>query len=140
MANRADLALMEASLIALGDGYDGLASEVMAGLIAALPDHSAAFLNPAAAQERMLRETLEALLGLAAEEWWVATTVTTFVDLHRNYDAFCAGDYEVWFELIFAAMARRAGAGWPAGASAAWARQACRLSVLIETELTRVSA
>jgi hypothetical protein len=139
MACSTDHALMEASLIALGDGYDGLGGAVMAALIAALPDHGNAFLNPAAAQERMLRETLEALLGHAAGEWWVATTVTTFVDLHRNYAAFAGGDYVLWFELIFAAMERRARTKWPAGASAAWARQAQSLCVLIESELTRAA-
>ena len=137
MACSTDHALMEASLIALGDSYDGLGGEVMAALIEALPDHGSAFLNPAAAQERMLRETLEALLGLAEGEWWVTTTVTTFVDLHRNYAAFARGDYVLWFELIFAAMERRAGAEWPAGASTAWHRQTRALIILIEAELTR---
>ncbi len=130
---------MEASLVALGDSYHGLGGEVMAALIAALPDRAGAFLNPVAAQERMLRETLEALLGLVGGEWWVTTTVTTFVDLHRNYDAFFGGDYVLWFDLIFAAMERRAGTEWPAGASAAWSHQARGLTVMIDAELARAA-
>lgn len=139
MSDPADLALMETSLAALGDAYEGLAGEVMGALIAALPAHGGAFLNPAAAQERMLRETLEALLGLAGGEWWVTTTVTTFVDLHRSYDAFSGGDYVLWFDLVLAAMERRAGAEWPAGASAAWARQALGLTAMIDAELARAA-
>jgi hypothetical protein len=140
MTDPADLALMETSLAALGDAYDGLAGEVMAALIAALPAHDGAFLNPAAAQERMLRETLDALLGLAGGEWWVTTTVTSFVDLHRNFDAFSGGDYVLWFDLVLAAMERRTGKEWPAGASTAWARQVRGLTQLIDAELSRVAA
>lgn len=92
-----DHALMEASLVALGDGYEGMAAELFDDLIAAHPQHAHAFLNPAAARERMTRETLEALLGLAEDAPWVATTVIDFVDLHRGYAPFTADDYADWF-------------------------------------------
>ena len=42
-----------------------------------------------------------------------------------------------WFAMTIAAMERRAGARWPAGASPAWRRQAARLTELIEVELAR---
>ena len=135
--NEADLAVMEASLVALGDRYAGLAGELFERFIAAHPHYAPVFLNPAAAQERMTRETLEALLGLAGGEWWVVTTVTNFVDLHRNYAAFTSRDYGEWFELTIAAMAARAGADWPPGADAAWRRQARALALLVEAELRR---
>jgi hypothetical protein len=135
-----DLATMEASLVALGDHFAGLAAEVMAKLIADHPHYAHAFLNPAAAEERMLRETLEALLGLAEGAWWVTTTVTNFVDLHRNYAAFTPADYAAWFDLVLGAMERRCGSGWPEGASAAWRKQADALSGLVEAELGRVQA
>lgn len=126
-----DHALMEASLIALGDHYEGMAAELFAAFIAAHPQYADAFLNPAAAQERMTRETLEALLGQAEGAWWVETTVTTFVDLHRNYAAFTPQDYANWFALVIAAMECRAGPDWPEGASDAWRRQAGALNTLV---------
>ena len=130
-----DRALMEASLVALGDGYDGMAAELFAAFIAANPRYAAAFLNPAAAQERMTRETIEAMLGRAEGAGWVTTTVTVFVDLHRNYAAFAPQDYTAWFALVIAAMEQRAGPAWPSGATAAWQRQATALADLVATEL-----
>jgi hypothetical protein len=130
-----DLNAMEASLVALGDNYDGLAAELFDALIAAHPHYAHTFINPEAARERMTRETLEALLGLAGGEWWVMPTVTNFVDLHRNYAAFTAQDYAAWFELTVAAMERRAGEDWPGQASAAWRRQAAAMVDLVASEL-----
>jgi hypothetical protein len=132
-----DRTLMEASLAAIGDRYEGLAAELFEALIAAHPEHAHAFLNPAAARERMTRETLQALLGLAADEGWVATTVVDFVDLHHKYAAFSANDYADWFALAIAGMERRAGADWPRGATAAWRRQTERLTRLVAGELAR---
>ena len=132
-----DLAAMEASLVALGDSYDGLAEELFEQFIAAHPHYARAFMNPAAARERMTRETLEALLGLAGGEWWVAPIVTNFVDLHRNYAAFSAQDYAVWFDLAITAMERRTGAVWPNTATAAWRGQAARLTELVAEELAQ---
>ena len=63
-----DLAAMETSLVALGDRSEGLAAELFDGFIAAHPHYAPAFINPEAACERMTRETLEALLGLAGGE------------------------------------------------------------------------
>ena len=132
-----DLAAMEASLVALGDGYEGLAEELFEQFIAAHPHYAHAFMNPASARERMTRETLEALLGLAGGEWWVAPIVTNFVDLHRNYAVFSAQDYAAWFDLTITAMERRAGAVWPDAATAAWRGQAARLTELVAGELAQ---
>ncbi|MEO9601166.1 hypothetical protein [Parasphingorhabdus sp.] len=119
-----DHQLMEASLEALAPRYDGMAAELFDRYIAGHPHYAAAFLNPAAAQERMTRETLEVMLGLAADENWVDHTVTNFIDLHHNYADFTPQDYAIWFALVIETMARRTGADWPEGASAAWQRQA----------------
>lgn len=115
---------MEASLEAMGDRYDGMAAELFDRFIADHPHYAPVFLNPEAARERMTRETLEAMLGLAAGEWWVDHAVTNFIDLHHNYADFTAEDYAAWFALVIETMASRAGPDWPAGASAAWQRQA----------------
>lgn len=128
---------MEASLAALGDDAEGMAAELMDRLIADYPHYAHAFMNPEAARERMTRETLEALLGLAANEAWVATTIANFIDLHHNYASFCTDDYAAWLAMTMATMERRAGARWPAGASDAWRRQAARLIELIDVELAR---
>tara|TARA_R110000824_G_scaffold42623_3_gene125325 strand:+ start:545 stop:988 length:444 start_codon:yes stop_codon:yes gene_type:complete len=120
----ADHLLMEDSLEALGDRYDGMAAELFDRFIADHPHYANVFLHPEAARERMTRETLEAMLGLAAGEWWVDHAVTNFIDLHQNYADFTAEDYAAWFALVVETMASRAGTNWPDGASAAWQRQA----------------
>jgi hypothetical protein len=117
-----------------------MAEELFDSFIAAHPHYAHAFLNPAAARERMTRETLEALVGLAEDAWWVPSTIANFVDLHRNYADFDARDYAAWFELVIAAMERRAGSAWPQAASVAWRRQAERLTRLVAAELTRGAA
>ncbi len=128
-----DSALMEASLAALGDRYDGMATELFDRLIADHPHYTPVFLNPEAARERMTSETLEAMLGLAAAEPWVDLAVTNFIDLHHNYADFTAPDYAAWLALVIATMARRAGSDWPEGASAAWQRQADALTAKVAT-------
>ena len=133
----ADLAAMEASLVALGDGYEGLAADLFEAFIAAHPHYGPAFINPEAARERMTRETLEAMLGLAGGEEWVPVAVINFVDLHRNYAAFTAQDYDAWFALVVGAMERRAGEAWPDGARAPWDRQSARLCGLVADELAQ---
>lgn len=132
-----DHALMEASLIALGDAHDGMAAELFERYIAAHPHYAPVFIHPEAAQERMTRETLEAMMGQAAGEWWVESTVINFVDLHNNYADFTSEDYREWFDLTIDTMAKRTGNDWPKGASAAWQRQANRLVEMI-TRIGRV--
>jgi hypothetical protein len=132
-----DLAAMEASLEALGERYEGLAAELFETFIAAHPQYAHTFLNPEAARERMTRETIEALIGMAAGESWVSPTVINFVDLHRNYAAFAAHDYAAWFDLTIAAMARRAASDWPDKATEAWQRQSGRLGELVAAELAQ---
>ncbi|NQV94297.1 MAG: hypothetical protein HQ482_04055 [Sphingomonadales bacterium] len=122
-----DALLMEDSLEALGDRYDGMAAALFDRYIADHPHYAPVLLNPEAARERMTRETLEAMLGLAAGEWWVDHAVTNFIDLHHNYADFTPQDYAAWFALVTETMASRAGPDWPAGASEAWQRQASGL-------------
>jgi hypothetical protein len=139
-AGVSDAAIMEASLAALGDRYQGLAAALFDRFIAAHPHYAFAFANPGAARERMTRETLEALLGLGGGEWWVATTIANFVDLHHTSAAFTARDYAAWFELAITEMERRAGADWPPEAADAWRRQAARLAAFVADELARHAA
>ena len=131
--DRSDAPLMEASLEALGDRYDGMAAELFDRFIAGHPHYAPVFLNPEAARERMTRETLEAMLGLAAGEWWVDHAVTNFIDLHHNYADFTPHDYAAWFALVIETMAARSEADWPDGARAAWQRQADGLVAKVAT-------
>jgi hypothetical protein len=131
--SNSDTRLIEASLIALGYRYDGMAAELFDRFIADHPHYAPVFLNPEAARERMTRETLEAMAGLAAGEWWVDHAVINFIDLHHNYADFTPHDYAAWFALVIRTMASRAGADWPAGASAAWQRQADGLVAKVAT-------
>ena len=78
-------------------------------------------------------DALLAMLGLAAGDWWVDHAVTNFIDLHHNYAAFTPQDYAAWFALVIGTMASRAGPDWPAGASAAWQRQADALVAKVAT-------
>lgn len=132
-AHQTDHAVMEDSLELLGDRYEGMAAELFDRFIADHPQYAPVFLNPEAARERMTRETLEAMLGLAASEYWVDDAVTNFIDLHHNYADFTPHDYAAWFALVIGTMASRAGADWPAGASAAWQRQADALVAKVAT-------
>jgi len=111
-------------MLALGDAYEGMAEELFERFIAAHPHYAHTFTNPEAARERMTGETLEAMIGQAAGEWWVDHTVVNFVDLHRDYGAFTPQDYAAWFALVIETMERRTGSNWPDGASEAWQRQA----------------
>lgn len=122
-----DQELLESSLLALGDRYEGMAAELFDRYIATHPQFAHAFMNPEAAQERMTRETIEAMVGQAAGEWWVESTVINFIDLHHNYDDFTPEDYSEWFTLVIQSMAERAQDDWPKGASTAWHRQAYAL-------------
>jgi len=119
--------LVEASLLALGDAYEGMASELFAVYLAGHPHFAHAFLNLEAARERMTRETIEAMVGQAAGKWWVDSTVVNFIDLQHNYDDFTPEDYSEWFTLVIQTMAALAGDDWSKGASAAWHRQAYAL-------------
>tara|TARA_R110000868_G_scaffold29026_8_gene107894 strand:+ start:2391 stop:2828 length:438 start_codon:yes stop_codon:yes gene_type:complete len=131
--HQTDHAVMGDSLEALGDHYDGMAAELFDRFIADHPQYAPVFLNPEAAQERMTRETLEAMLGLAAGEWWVDHAVTEFIDLHHNYADFTPQDYAAWFALVIETMANRAGPDWPTSANAAWQRQADGLVAKVAT-------
>lgn len=125
--HQTDHAVMEDSIETLGERYDGMAAILFDRFIADHPQYAPVFLNPEAARERMTQETLEAMLGLAAGEPWVDDAVTNFIDLHHDYADFTPQDYAAWFALVIGTMANRAGPDWPAGASAAWQRQADQL-------------
>lgn len=120
---------MEGSLASIGDR--DLRGPVFERFFADFPQHKLAFLNLGASSGRMINETLEMLLGLADHAPWVKVTLENFVDLHRNYGAFPARDYEAFIDLLLDHVASAAGDGWTDEAAAAWGAQAVRLKGLI---------
>ncbi len=126
-----DLALMEASLVAVGER--DLRPAIFDQFFAAYPHHRAAFLNLEASSGRMINETLEMMMGLAEDAKWVEVTIVNFVDLHRNYGAFPVADYDAFIDMAVNSVADAAGKEWTSPVASAWARQATRLKQMIAT-------
>ena len=98
---------------------------------AAFPEQRAAFHNLEAAAGRMTNETVEAMVGLASDEPWVATTIINFVDLHRNYGSFTPELYAAFVDMTVETLATASGTKWSEAQNDAWRRQAMRLNHLI---------
>ncbi len=126
-----DVAAMEQTLIAIAEAEIDIAPALFDRFFKAFPEQRAAFYNLDAAQARMTNETLEAMYGLATDEHWVATTVTNFVDLHRNYGAYSAELYAAFVDLTVETLADAAGTQWSDRSEAAWRAQATRLKAMI---------
>ena len=126
-----DLALMEASLLAVGE--TDLRPLIFDQFFEIFPHYRPAFLNLEASSGRMINETLEMMMGLAEDAKWVQVTIVNFVDLHRNYGAFPVADYEAFIDLTLICLANAAGAGWTADADLAWKRHAETLKTMIAT-------
>jgi hypothetical protein len=135
MTGQDDLAQMEASLGAIAERNIDIVPLVFERFFAAFPGQQEIFYNPDASCPRMAGETLEALIGTAAGEPWVPTMITTFVDLHRNYDKISADDYARYVDLVVDTVATAAGADWTDDMARAWQAQAHRLNLLIAGEV-----
>jgi hypothetical protein len=98
---------------------------------AAFPEQRAAFHNLDAAAGRMTNETVEAMVGLASDEPWVATTIINFVDLHRNYGSFTPDLYAAFVDMTVDALACATCETWSKAQDDAWRRQAGRLNEMI---------
>jgi hemoglobin-like flavoprotein len=126
-----DVAAMEQTLVAIADAEIDIAPALFDRFFAAFPEHRAAFYNLDAARARMTNETLEAIYGLASDEHWVATTVTNFVDLHRNYGTYSAELYAAFIDMTVDTLAEAVGLQWTGRSEAAWRAQATRLKTMI---------
>ncbi len=124
-----DLDLMEASLAMIGDG--DIRAALFARFFAAFPEERTRFLNLDAASRRMTNETIDAMLGLAGDQSWVPSTVTYFVDLHRNYGVIPAQHYADFVDMVVATLAEAADESWTFEIAAAWGRQAGRLKAML---------
>ncbi|MGP1281654.1 MAG: globin domain-containing protein [Parasphingopyxis sp.] len=120
---------MTALLEAAGEAGVDIVPIVFDRFFAEFPEARALFPHVEAAAGRMVNETLEAMLGLAENAWWVETTIVNFVDLHRNYGAIPAAQWTAWVDMTVDALAEAAGEG--ADGERAWRRQAGRLKAMI---------
>ncbi len=125
-----DLALMEASLLAVGE--TDLRPLIFDQFFETFPHHRPAFLNLEASSGRMINETLEMMMGLAEDAKWVEVTIVNFVDLHRNYGAFPAADYDEFIDLTLICLANAAGSGWTGDVDRAWSHHAATLKSMID--------
>ena len=122
---------MEAPLFAIAEADIDIVPGLFARFFATFPEHRAAFINLDAAATCMTNETIEAMIGLAAEAAWVPTTIINFVDLHRNYGSFSVSLYAAFVDMTVDALAAAAGASWTSQSNAAWREQAAKLNILI---------
>lgn len=125
---------MTALLEAAGEAGVDIVPIVFERFFAAFPDARTLFPHVEAAAGRMVNETLEALLGLAEDAWWVETTIENFVDLHRNYGDIPPAQWTAWVDMTVDALADAARADEAhaeAPGETAWRRQAERLKAMI---------
>ncbi len=122
---------MEATLVAIAEADIDIIPGLFARFFDSFPEQRPAFINLAAASGRMTNETIEALLGLAADESWVPVTITNFVDLHRNYGEIPNAQYWAFVDMVVDALADAAGTGWNDRQERAWRIQAGRLNAMI---------
>ncbi|WP_164118247.1 globin [Sphingorhabdus sp. Alg239-R122] len=122
---------MEAPLLAIGEAGTDIVPAVYDRFFTRFPEERAKFLNFEAAAERMVNETLEALVGLSENASWAETTVINFVDLHRDYGVIAQRVYAGFVDIVVEAVGEAAGDAWTPASKAAWHTQAQRLKAMI---------
>ena len=127
-----DTTAMGALLDAAGEAGVDIVPIVFDRFFAEFPEARDLFPHVEAAAGRMVKETLEAMLGLAEEAWWVETTIINFVDLHRNYGDIAPAQWNAWVDMSIDILVDAAGSDAPG--EAAWRRQAERLKAMIAAQ------
>ncbi|MEM8696347.1 MAG: globin [Pseudomonadota bacterium] len=126
-----DMPAMTALLEAVGEADVDIVPIVFDRFFAAFPEARDLFPHVEAAAGRMVNETLEAMLGLAENAWWVETTIVNFVDLHRNYGTISSAQWAAWADMTVDVLIEVAGEAHDAAGERAWRRQAGRLKDMI---------
>jgi hemoglobin-like flavoprotein len=129
------VAMMESCLIAAAESDIDIRQVIFDRFFEAFPETRPLFYNLEAASGRMINETLEAMVGLADGAPWVATTVINFIDLHRNYGAIPADQYNAFIDITIEVLAGAVGVGWTNDVEIMWQRQAEQLKSLIVASL-----
>jgi hypothetical protein len=133
------LSAMEAPLFAIAEADIDIAPILFDRFFAAFPERRAVFINPDAARGRMTNVTIEAMIGLATDEYWVPTTIVNFVDLHTIYGDFPASLYAAFIDLVVDTLADSAGSAWTTESNAAWRTQADRLKAMVVEAIAATS-
>lgn len=124
-------ATMEKTLFAIAAADQDIVPLLFKRFLETYPDQRSTFTNLEAAQGRMTNETIEALIGLAANAYWVPVTITNFVDLHRNYGNIPLELYIAFVDMLVVTLAEAAGSAWTLEQELAWQSQAKRLNTMI---------
>jgi len=124
-------AAMEQTLFAIADAGIDIVPLLFSRFLETYPEQRSAFTNLEAAQGRMTNETIEALIGLATNAYWVPVTITNFVDLHRNYGDIPLELYVAFVDMLVVSLAEAAGSAWSLEQELAWQSQAKRLNTMI---------
>ena len=95
------------------------------------PEHRGDFINLGAAAPRMVRECVEALMGLALGEPWAETTIVNFVDLHRDYGRYDNGLYGDFIDCITIALSQLSGSAWTDETAQIWRDQTDQMKAII---------
>ena len=95
------------------------------------PEQQALFFQPRVSCGAMVNEILDSLLGLAAHEGWVNSSIHNLVIAHRCYGDFPPSLYAELLDVFVDTLADLAGERWNAGYDAAWRQLAAELHKLI---------
>jgi hemoglobin-like flavoprotein len=126
-----DAALLEASLLRLGESGVELRHQLYEQFFARFPERRAAFLSTEATSVRMTDETLQILYGLAQGESWAETLIAELVGTHRSYGTLPLAEYDAFIDLTIAVLGDTIPADWDSATAAAWARQAQQFKHLV---------
>ena len=131
---------MEAPLLAIAEHDIDIVPLVFERFLAQHPEYRKDFYNLEAAAGRMVNETIEAMVGIADGAYWVATTITNFVELHRDYGVYSPDLYSSFVDIVVDTLEGAAGEAWTADVNAAWRAQAKQLCEMIAETTARTAA
>ena len=130
--SESDSDAMMALLEAAGERDIDIVPLVFDRFFARHPDTRELFPNLEAAAGRMVNETLDALVGLAENAWWVDTTIINFVDLHRNFGTITEAQWHDWIDMTIDTLAEAGGDEAAAASKPAWQAQGARMKAMID--------
>jgi len=132
-ANASETAqLLEQSLHAVAEADEDITPHFFARLFARHPDQKANFFHPDITCGPMVNEILESLMGLAADEGWVRSSIQELVIAHRSFGDIPLPLYGEVFDIMIETLASIAGERWTPAYEAAWRKQAATLAAMVD--------
>ncbi|MGD9472462.1 MAG: globin [Novosphingobium sp.] len=123
--------ILEQSLCAVAEAGEDITPHFFTRFFARHPEQQALFFQPRVSCGAMVNEILDSLLGLAAHEGWVNSSIHNLVIAHRCYGDFPPSLYAELLDVFVDTLADLAGERWNAGYDAAWRQLAAELHKLI---------